>query len=292
MGIIGGIGDFLIEWIPTILGIITIIIAKKSLDYSKRVSLVKESYEPILLNLNSYESVSLVSTKKYNLKYFKDFKTTYLFDALEISDRKLINQIIKQGTEINNLKKSSIPRADETIIDTLNKRFNLLEPENVIGKLYVQEGVILSQNASYFYSDLLTSSLSQSIGSHVVYISLGSWWNPTNEYDEKKFEEKEFEELSDYLYKKAAIKITAADDEGSMIISDELSELESEITAIFKERINYTELQKKNKGFIRNVEKLETLLKNRIKRLLIPNFFIRNLNEKFLRGWKWFYDKL
>ncbi|MCP2035480.1 hypothetical protein L1279_002491 [Planomicrobium sp. HSC-17F08] len=285
-------GSFLTNWMPTILGVLTIIIAKKSLDYDKRVLLVKESYEPILSNLKFNKSIAIRSTQMFDFEYLTYLKSSYLFDALESKDKRLINRIIKNINEINLLKKSAFPKAEKAIIEILNKRKKLDKGENVIGRLRIFDGKFFSQDSSYFYTALLTSSLAQTIESRNIYIDLGSWWFPTNEYDTCFFKEKESKELKDYLYKKEGIEVLTNEEDGVVTISDEFSELESDIITLFENETDFKNIIYKNNILKRDIESLEKIIKKRIQGLLIPNFFIKNVINKILNAWNWFYNKL
>jgi len=80
-----------------LLGIVAIIIAVRTLNFSKRSFIVKDSYDPLLRILKENKEIGIYDTIQYKIDLLLELKETYIYSAFEKKEKLLINEIIKNA---------------------------------------------------------------------------------------------------------------------------------------------------------------------------------------------------
>lgn len=259
--------------IAIVIGKKSINIADKSLIYSQRSMLIKESYEPILNDLKQNRKINIRSSKRLNYRFLEELIDSYLYLAFEEDDKRLISSILDLELEINSFKdKSNIYRSN-IITNLLNDEIKQ-NGHNVILD-YVRIGDIKGNEknkAEYNLYDIVVNyelSLALLTQSSVIWCDIGDVvTKKTGDIEYEDIEFNKFMLLSHALKEYLNIKVNSSNMEEDFIANFEV--FEKQIVENLKSMKEFQKLQDEYKKLEELTNKLENIIVSRIKKLIIP----------------------
>jgi len=269
-------GDFIT--MGNLLGIVAIIIAIRTLNFSKRSFLVKDSYDPLLRFLKGAKEIGIYDTKLFKLDFLLDLKRTYIFEAFERKDKNLINTIIERATAINHYKNKADDEIYKATVQVLLEELpkwtkdkqTLIDVELKTSKsLY---SIIINGNIFMAY-EMKDLEIVCWLGEKVLEVR----------HEEVGVEEFNVESkglpLSYYLEETLDKSVLP----GNLKLSyNFLDSVEEKIKDRFKGNVEFNQIQESFGSLTKEIDKLIYLLNERVKELLIPYYIFKKIIKRFL----------
>lgn len=277
--------NFINRWVPTILGIIAVLLAKSSLDYSKRSSLVKDSYGPILEEIKKNKNIKCDSSETFNFKYLEELKSNYLYKALEKENQICIKNIIERCIKVNKYKKESHTYVEKSICEILNQELEKKKYPCRVGSIYECDKHYqpIYKDRTDLFNQLFTGNLGYILVSGQIKIACYVASIKEALYiDRKEFLEElildpdidlvDLKKMADDLYSKP--KNWHPEDEFYPTL-EFFVHYQSEMIKVFKDQTNYPLYEAQYEGLVREINQLEKQINETIKKLLIPNYRLK-----------------
>lgn len=273
--------EIIIDNIPNILSIIAIIcgiisikIARDSLMFSQRSMLIKESYEPILNDIEHNRKIKINSSTELNFERLQKVRESYLYLAFEDKDREKIDLILEAEKKINLFKKKSNSYAENSIIRVLNNELRKRKCEELVAyvKIGDSQGHSLYNQGENLYDILFKKDLSYSIATNNPLI----WCETGHNYIASTPEGDEYESfyvehqltLLNLIEQYFGIEVNLQDPEEAFF--SHFKEYEDKMVKELKSMSDYQIANKEYEILVNLIDELEKEIINKIKKLIIP----------------------
>lgn len=110
--------------VSILIGVAPIKIARNSLIFNQRSLLIKDSYEPILLDIKDNNPIKLISSTELSYDKLRKVKESYVYHAFEKSDQELMDKILELEGKINSFKRKSNNIISRLLVNLLNKNYS------------------------------------------------------------------------------------------------------------------------------------------------------------------------
>ncbi|PID24927.1 hypothetical protein [Sporosarcina sp. P7] len=277
--------NYINKWIPTILGIFAIFLAKSSLDHSKRSSLVKDSYGPILEEINKNKNIKCDSFEMFNFKYLEELKSNYLYTALEKENQICIEDIIERCIKVNRYKRESHTYVEKTICDILNQELGKNKYPYRVGSIYECDKHCqpIYKDRTDLFNQLFTGNLGYILVSGQTQIACytasfkEALYIGREEFIEEFIHDPDIflvdlKKMVDDLYNKP--EDWHPDDEFYPTLEFFVHH-QSAMIKIFKDQTKYPLYETRYEGLVSEINQLEKQINETIKKLLIPNYSLK-----------------
>ncbi|UOQ44838.1 hypothetical protein MUN89_02465 [Halobacillus salinarum] len=111
--------------ISIIIGATSIKIARDSLVFNQRSFILKDSYEPILTDINNNRVVRLISSTEFCYGKLKEVKESYVYQAFEKNEQELIDEVLELERNINIFKNKSNNILHNMLVKLLNNNYSV-----------------------------------------------------------------------------------------------------------------------------------------------------------------------
>lgn len=267
-----------------LLGIVAIIIAVRTLNFSKRSFIVKDSYDPLLRILKENKEIGIYDTIQYKIDLLLELKETYIYSAFEKKEKLLINEIIKNATSINQYKSNAefearkaaehvlleeLPKwvkDNRDLIDVELKGSEKLYSKIIDGTLGVAY-IMREMEITCWLGELLRGIRYEEVGEEEFYEK--SQGLPITYYLEETFD-------------RSSLPAEIRNFEPTLFF---LESVETKIKERFKKNVQFYMIQNTSNNLMRELDNLIYILNERVKRLLIPNYTFKKIANNLL-FWK------
>jgi hypothetical protein len=262
----------ILSMIAVVSGIISIIIARSSLIHTQRSMLIKESYEPILNDITENKSISVKTSKKMNFDRINKISMSYLFLAFKEKDRELIYSILEKEEKLNEYKRRVNSYAGNIIAKVFNEELKSKGFKEFIVDISIgdNKGNTLYNLTDNLYDLILNDDLSMCLASNspLIWCEIGSNYTAISpegiEYDSFNVEQQctLIYLIENYL----GIKTSTYHES----FFEDIKKYESKIVTELKQMSEYKEAKKHHLDLQNKMNKLESEIIKRIKKLIIP----------------------
>ncbi|EJR55516.1 hypothetical protein IK3_05610 [Bacillus toyonensis] len=255
--------------ITFIIGWWSIRVAKSSLIYSQRSSLIKESYDPILEDIKLNRNVSIHSSNKLNFERFHAVKNSYIYYAFDDELIKLSESIFISEQTINKLKNKMNAISSRAITNVLNKELKRKE-----SSLRVYDVDVENKPSIQLYEFLISGQITQLLilnEHNALYCDVKEEYTYTQ--DEMEFVGFKNEYRYPFLlFLDTFLNLKITDVlSGNEVISD-VEYLEKQMINELKNHPDYKSLEVEYIQFHKYLDEMEMEIVHRIKELIIPGY--------------------
>ncbi|MEQ6390315.1 hypothetical protein RZN22_13455 [Bacillaceae bacterium S4-13-58] len=268
----------MINYIAIFLAFLSLVWASRTLNFSKRSFVVKDSYNPLLDCLNSIKRFRRTNSEQINVGYLDGLIQSYLFSAFEKKERILIGAIIDTVKKINEFKSKAPSVAQRIIMETLLGEEYLPAPSE---NDYVLGDIILKNNTKRDWYDLVVNegiTISLEFREIDIFCLIGTFEPRTYEYYGETIEENEFIQIKGVDIEKYVNSFTKIDPPDKMLSYYSPFELfcssfNSDLIRELNKKESYIQYCRDCNELAEQVDMLSYLINERIRWLLIPNYF-------------------
>lgn len=271
------------KWSPSIIGLLSIIIAKSSLDHSKRSSLVKDSYGPILDEIKKNKRIEADSSTLLNFKSLEDLKSSYLYEAFNKNEQTLIDDILKKSEKINVFKKKAPSLVKRSIIKVINREMEESELNSIVGNIFIDQFPPSCEKEKHFFDFLFTNNPSYvKFVCEVGHTVLRKTIVPSDDSGFEEIEGKEF-----FCEDRKSLDSILEEIYGDLLPSYNYpsvhfyNKYRDEMIEQFKIESGYARYEKGYELLLDDMETLESHVQQSLKKLLIPNYRMKKFFRRY-----------
>jgi hypothetical protein len=259
-----------------ILAIISLFVALSALNFSKRSYLLKDTYDPLLNTLKEIKAASLVNTIEINVEFLKSLKETYLFLAFNSKEKRLIDSIISSADSLNKFKNTAYTSAEKSLIDVINKKDKLKSNEQHI----ILSLDLKNEPSKELYTLISDGDFAYQLysGAQTIICRVGERVTYYDNRAEDYLEDEKVHYRSDLgYYVDNTLDVVVPELEGYNLTPEKyqffLEGIEKEVYKEFQKIVDWDSKETLYNKFMSEVDKLNNSITNKIKRMLIPNYF-------------------